>query len=604
MIHTTGHRGLWAFELNLDGLPADETQFAAYLAELDVPRLDALSEGLRQAFDSLYGDDENAAKLDAPATAKLGRYARQVELVRAEQKSRERASAAEEAEAAAVKQKAALAKLREGVHAATRKPATTSETEGDGTGEETEEDEPVTAAANRFATAVEEMVRRMVPAADVIVSGGDLNKSLRVGLGDVARRAPAVKAPARPEPVMVAASGLPGAAPGGRIGGINELVQLMGARARMMQVTHGQPMYVPVATLQREHRYRLNMDSTPAEISEVLTAAADVEALVAAGGWCAPSEISYDFYNIVCEDGLIDLPTVGVLNRGGFRFPVSPSIATILAQVPSPLWSWTETQDIAAATGTGQSGTKTCARVICPSFSEVRAACDGLCVTAGNLIDFSYPEAVANYLRLVMAARAHVTNQNIIASLVAQATAVGPIGAAGAGAAAPILGSIEMLATHLRERFRMCGDAVIEVVLPRWVGGMFRSDLAKRNGVNYLDVTNAQIADWFNVRGVRVQLVADWQNATIGHATVNPTAWDTTIQALLYPAGNFVRGQGLQLDLGVVRDSTLNATNDHTAAWMEDCYAVAQVGHGSLIATINVCTDGTTGALDLTACAP
>jgi hypothetical protein len=99
-----------------------------------------------------------------------------------------------------------------------------------------------------------------------------------------------------------------------------------------------------------------------------------------------------------------------------------------------------------------------------------------------------------------------------------------------------------------------------------------------------------------------VQLVADWQNATIGHATVNPTSWPTSVQALVYPAGNFVRGQGLQLDLGVVRDSTLNAVNDHTAAWMEDCYAVAQVGHGSLVATVNTCTDGTVGAADLTAC--
>lgn len=600
MIHT-GHHGPWAFELNLDGLPADEAQFTAYIATIETSQLETLRQDLRRAFDALFGDDENAAKLDKAATAKLARYAMQVRHAKNELETRARNEAAEQAAAAAEAQRVALSKLRDGVHAASSSSPAPAE-EGEETDDADDDEESVASSARRFAEAMETMVRRMTPAADVVVSGGDLNRSLRVGLGEVGRRAPAVAAP-RPEPVLVAASGLPGAAPGGRIAGINELVMLMGARARMMQVTHGQPQYVPVATLQREHRYRLGMDSTPAEVSEVLTAAADVSALAAAGGWCAPSEISYDFYNIVCEDGMVDLPTVGVLNRGGFRFPTSPSINDILAQVPSPLWSWTETQDVAAATGTGQSGTKTCARVICPAFNDVRASCDGLCVTAGNLIDFAYPEAVANYLRLVMAARAHVTNQRIIAAMTGAATAVGPIGAAGEGAAAPILGALELLGTHTRERFRMCGDAVIEVMLPRWVGGMFRSDLAKRNGVDLLGVTDGQIADWFNLRKLRIQLVADWQNASIGHATVNPTSWPTSVQALVYPAGNFVRGQGLQLDLGVVRDSTLNATNDHTAAWMEDCYAVAQVGHGSLLATVNTCTDGTVGAADLTTCA-
>ena len=78
--------------------------------------------------------------------------------------------------------------------------------------------------------------------------------------------------------------------------------------------------------------------------------------------------------------------------------------------------------------------------------------------------------------------------------------------------------------------------------------------------------------------------------------------WPTTVQFLMFPAGTFVLGRGLQLNLGVVRDSILNATNDHTAEWMEECWLIAKIGHESRLGTIAICPDGTVGAMDLTAC--
>ena len=68
----------------------------------------------------------------------------------------------------------------------------------------------------------------------------------------------------------------------------------------------------------------------------------------------------------------------------------------------------------------------------------------------------------------------------------------------------------------------------------------------------------------------------------------------------LYAAGTVARGNGMTLDLGVVRDSTLNARNDFTAAWMEECHLIARFGHEVREYTTNACPDGTTGAADLT----
>ena len=74
------------------------------------------------------------------------------------------------------------------------------------------------------------------------------------------------------------------------------------------------------------------------------------------------------------------------------------------------------------------------------------------------------------------------------------------------------------------------------------------------------------------------------------------TAWPTSVTIMMYAAGTFILGNGLSLDLGVVRDSVLNATNDHTAAWTEECHLIARVGHESRQYTINFAVNGRTGS--------
>lgn len=413
-------------------------------------------------------------------------------------------------------------------------------------------------------------------------------------------------APRRREAVLLASAEIPNVAQGSALANMDALVAAMTARARTLPVlSRGLDTTVyPVAALQLEHRFMLDYMATPEEINEVLTAATDPEALVAAGGWCSPSEISYDFYNVVCEDGILDLPTVGV-NRGGMRWPTSPSYGDIV----NNFWSWNETQDIAAITGTGQSGTKACFRVPCPSFNEQRLHCDGFCLTVGNLMEDAFPELIANHTRLTMAGHAHRLNTLRIAELAsaANSTPITGYGAAGAGLVAPVLGSLELCAIDYREKYRMCQDAVLEVVLPRWLRGAMRSDLRKRTGMDLdaLVVTDAQLMNMFDLLNIRVQWVTDWQVGTAGlpGGSTPVTTWPTTVQFLMFAAGTFVLGRGLQLNLGIIRDSVLNATNDHTGEWMEECWLIGKIGHESRLGTIAICADGTTGAADLTACA-
>ena len=138
----------------------------------------------------------------------------------------------------------------------------------------------------------------------------------------------------------------------------------------------------------------------------------------------------------------------------------------------------------------------------------------------------------------------------------------------------------------------------------RALGVVTRSDLRRRNGIELISVADSYLMDLFDALNIRVQFVGDWQVRTTGFpgATAGILAWPTTVQALVYAPGTFVLGNGLQLNLGVIRDSVLNATNDYTAAWMEECWLIAKLGHESRLVTINVCANGRTGANDLTAC--
>lgn len=340
----------------------------------------------------------------------------------------------------------------------------------------------------------------------------------------------------------------------------------------------------------------------------------EFESLVAAGGWCAPSQIRYDFFNIAEQTGMIDLPTFGV-ERGGIQFPISPSLAdTFSPQLPwytafsnaTVPWLWTEGDDILAATG---SPTKPCIRVPCSTMDNRRLECYGICLTAGNLADNAWPESTANFLRLLMAAHYHAANARYISTISGLATQVTGCTVAGSGLVAPLLATAELGAIDYRSKFGMSRDSVIEWVLPEWTLGGVRADVAKRTGVAPNDsfrVSDADIAAWFDARRIRVQFVQDYQVRAAGQpgAATAITQYPSFVKGLLYSPGTVARGNGMSLDLGVVRDSTLNRTNDFTAAWMEECHLIARFGHEVREYTVNICPDGTTGAADLTSCCP
>lgn len=475
----------------------------------------------------------------------------------------------------------------------------------------TSNDESIAAAAARGTTAalLSLMGERAI--------GKDITRATqraRTTIGEARQFAPPVRNVPKSRLAVTASVDIPGVASGEGITDLASLASVAQRKVKSMPVSSGNPNYALVASIRNEFDHTVDDRTSIGQIDDLLrhlTAPEKQEALVAAGGWCAPSEVRYDFFNIACTSGLIDLPTFGV-SRGGIRFPVSPSLADVFdgafggfsttLSVTSNPWIWTEASDIAAVTG---SPTKPCIRVPCPDFDEERLECFGICLTAGNLTDDAYPEATQNMLRLLQTAHDHAMNARFIARMVELSSAVidtGSYAVSGLPIYQQVYGGIALAVTDYRARYGMCDDDILEVVAPYWVRSEIRADIAWRTGIEPQQVPDSELDAQFNIIGVRIQWVNDWQvrgAGQFGNATPM-TTWPTSADILVYAAGTFVKGSGLTLSLGVVRDSVLNETNDHTAAWSEECHLIARVGHESRQYRINFAVNGRTGAANAT----
>lgn len=421
------------------------------------------------------------------------------------------------------------------------------------------------------------------------------------------RRAPDPKVPERSVNAVTASVDIPGVATGQEIPSLESLGHAFQAKAKAIPITtagRGASRHL-VASVRNQFEHTIDDRTSAADVERLWRSMVDqkenADALVAGGGWCAPSQINYDFFNIAGTPKMIDLPTVGV-SRGGIRFPVSPAIGDVFFQNAgsSPAsgmggfafafgngtdpWLWTETDDQLTVTG---SINKPTLRVPCPTFSEVRLECYGISLTAGNLTDDAYPEATQNFIKLLRAAYAHAINARLIALMVAASESAVAVGTAANAAVPQLVNAAALAATDYRNRFAMDEDAVLEAVYPYWTLEVMRSDLGYRPGIDstaLLAVVDAQIISLFTARNVRPQFVSDYQvraTGLPGVSTNNLAAWPTAVTFMLYAAGTFMHGTGLQLDLGVIRDSVLNAENDFTALWAEECHLIAKVGHQS-----------------------
>lgn len=327
--------------------------------------------------------------------------------------------------------------------------------------------------------------------------------------------------------------------------------------------------------------------------------------LIAAGGWCAPSEQVYGFCELETVSGILDAPTVQV-NRGGLSFTKGPDYAALAED-----WGFIQTEAEAEA-GT----VKTCYEVECPPWEEVRLDAIGFCITAGVLTNAAYPELIDRVLQIGTVAYAHKKNAyviNKISTMIGDAIDWSEVGAS----TSDVLDAVELQATRIRYTYAMAETATIEAVFPLWARGQIRADIGRRlNLDNALNLTDQMIDAWFAVRHINVQWVYDYQPLVatnpgtgdpVGAATATWTQWPTSLEFMMYPAGAYTVLEKPVIDLDTIYDSVGLSTNTYTAGFFESGVNVANTCGAGVKVAVDLDTQGNTGypsVGDLTNVAP
>jgi hypothetical protein len=338
-------------------------------------------------------------------------------------------------------------------------------------------------------------------------------------------------------------------------------------------------------------------------------------ALTAAAGWCAPSETRYELCSLWEPDGMLDLPTT-TAPRGGLFYSRDWSWAQIMDASNTSFTVLTEAQVIAGTE-------KNCTELPCPTFEERRLDVAVTCITGSFLQDVGYRENVATLIDGMTLKHELEVNRNVINQIVTEAGAAIVIPAQGAGGAgetadssavSSILAALDVAAIDMRYREQMSETQVLEVVLPQWALAQWRADIGRRNAwhADPFALANATIMSWFSVRNIRPQFIRGWQDAQSGLATgpgditapITPlTAFPTTVDFLLYPAGAIVLARQDVITLTNVYDSTNLRQNLYTALFMEEGFAPIFPCGEVRRYTAQACPSGATGHQVYTSCA-
>ncbi len=400
------------------------------------------------------------------------------------------------------------------------------------------------------------------------------------------------------EPVVAAITAgadVPGRAAGSQLPDFKAVAEAFIARRKSLRgvAPAGDGDDVIVATVHGVYpEERVLSANDAAENEQKIKDVASQDAITASGGLCAPLEPYYGIQVISQASRPVRdaLPKFNA-DRGGVRFLPPP----VLSDLDNAIGVTTASDDAGTyGTGGGDTPFKPCLHVTCGNEQTEEIYAVHRCLTFGNFSARTYPEQVQAWLALALASHARRAESLLLDAIDAASTQT--TGAASYSAIRTLLPQLDQAIAAYRSRNRT-GNLSLRVLLPDWVKELVRADLARgfREDRNALSVSDAEVVAWFTARGVNVTFYLDSANgegqifgAQAGGAL---TPFPTTVVWYLFVEGSFVFLDGGTLDLGLVRDSTLNSTNDYQI-FAETFEGVAFYGIESIKVTSTVCPSG------------
>ena len=311
--------------------------------------------------------------------------------------------------------------------------------------------------------------------------------------------------------------------------------------------------------------------------------------LVASGGLCAPLTPLYTMPQFAVQDRPVRdaLPSFNA-DRGGVNVPE----ATIIGDIETAITVIEESED---ALG-GTFATKSCQDLECPPYTETAITIISHCREYGNLNARAWPEKIAHENDLTMAAHARTAETYLLDRIKALSVNV-TNGAETLGALIYLVDGIVKAGFGIRTRLRMREGARLRVLLPDVLPHLLLLDTvqtqfgrfaSRQELVSYLRSFAIEPSFYMDSPSTGTSQIAD---AAQTAAALDPLP--DTIQWAIFPEGAFIHLDGGSLELGIVRDSTLNSTNDYQI-FGETFENVARIGpaQSALWVTSDLCASG------------
>ena len=313
------------------------------------------------------------------------------------------------------------------------------------------------------------------------------------------------------------------------------------------------------------------------------------EVITASGGLYGPVETKYDLTPLgeTIRPVRDALPKFGA-DRGGVRYTLAPTLASVSAAVSL----WTLEDDKAAQVG---QTTKVKPTLIVKAGEEVTVYVDAipLSLTFSNMGARFNPEAVEAHIELAMVQQARFAETRLLTRIANLSTKV-TLGKK-FGVARDTFRGIEQAVAGYRSRNRL-EETRLTAIFPTWFKEALRADLiaqAPGDGLDTFALAESTIAKWFDARNINVVWTLDGEAGQVFGTQTEGALLDfpTTVIWYLFAEGTFVFLDGGKLDLGIVRDSSLNSTNDYQL-FVETFEGVAKFGNEALRITSDLVIAG------------
>jgi hypothetical protein len=304
--------------------------------------------------------------------------------------------------------------------------------------------------------------------------------------------------------------------------------------------------------------------------AQLMDAVCHPTALVASGGICAPVNVDYTMPTWATADRPVRDGLPGFqATRGGLLYVQPPDIGALAGATGI----WTEATD--ASPG---AATKPVISVQCGSTEQVFVEAVSTRLGFGNMQARFAPEQIAANIDLAMAAASRIADNNLL-NLIAAACVADVTTPVLLGATRDLLTAVDQASAAYRSAHRIPRSQALTAIFPDWIRDLIRADLVREIGHaqnsdwNSLAVTDDQVEQLLVTHGIKPIFHIDGQPSSVAGGVAQVFAIQTASGAILtFPSKMvwylFAEGQiqfldGGRLDLGVVRDSTLNATNDY-----------------------------------------